>query len=152
MKPFRFPLQAVLTLRLNQENKALEAFALAQAEVERNASQVRQLRQEIDETLACRRDVLKSAASSEDLQQIQHGLRTLQDALRRWQADLQKAQAVLDEKSQIMLKARQEREIVEKVYHRQLARHKVQAARLEQKALDEIATLKSIGNFALKWR
>ena len=152
MKPFRFTLQAVLTVRLHRETRALEAFAFAQAAFEKIAARFRQIQKEIEDALRCRRDALKSAASSEDVQQMQRGLRALQDTSQRCQVELEKAQSILEEKSRVLLEVRQEREVVEKVYQKQLARHRLQAARMEQKTLDDLTTLKSVGNFALKWR
>jgi flagellar export protein FliJ len=152
MKAFRFPLQAVLTVRMDRETKALEAFALAQAKFEKIAAQFRQIQNEIEDLFDRRRATLRTIANSEDMQQLQSGLKALQEASRRCQAELEKAKAILDEKSRILLEARQEREIVEKVHQRQLARHQLQAARQEQRMLDDLATLKSMGDFALKWR
>ena len=152
MKPFRFTLQAVLTVRLHRETKALEAFAFAQAQLERIAARFQQIQKEIDDAFECRRDALKSAASSEDLQQMQQGIRALQENSRRCRAELEKAQVIVEEKSRILLQARQEREVVEKVHQRQLTRHRLQATRMEQKGLDDLAALKSMNNLALKWR
>ena len=152
MKSFRFPLQAVLTVRMNRENKALEAFAFAQAEFEKIAVRVRQIQEEIEDVFERRRAVLRATASSEDVQQMQQGLKALQETSRRCQAELEKAQALLAEKSRLLLEARQEREVVGKVYQRQLARHQLHTARQEQRVVDDLATLKSIGDFALKWK
>lgn len=151
MKSFRFPLRAVLTVRLNQEAIALGAFAVAQAEFEKIAARCRRIQQEIEDAFVFRRNAFKSAASSEEVQQMQKGIRALHDALRRCQAELQQAQTILEEKSQALLEAKQKREVVEKVQQKQLARHQLQAARAEQKVLDEMATLKSMGSLALKW-
>jgi len=152
MKAFRFPLQAVLTLRMDRETKALEAFAQAQSEFEKIAARFRQIQEEIEDVFDRRRATLKTTASSEDMQQLQQGLKALQETSRHCQAELEKAKAILEEKSRILLEARQQREIVEKVHQRQSARHQLQTARQEQRMLDDLATLKSIGDFALKWR
>ena len=48
MKPFRFSLQAVLTIRQNQERKALEAFALAQRAFAEAEARLQAIRNEID--------------------------------------------------------------------------------------------------------
>ena len=152
MKSFRFPLQAVLTVRMNQENKALQAYAFAQAEFEKITARFRRIHQEIEDVFDCRRAALKATASSEDMQHMQQGLRALQETARLCQVELNKAQAMLEEKSRELLHARQGREVVEKVHQRQFARHQFQAARQEQRTVDDLATLKSIGEFALKWR
>lgn len=152
MKPFRFPLQAVLTLRLNQENKALENFAKALAVFEKVARQVRNLESEIDGVLGKRRDVLQRAAPAREVQQLQQVLRGLQQNLRAHQAELEKAKAVLDEKAQSLAATRQKREVVEKLEEKQMANYEARFARAEQKDLDEFATLKAVGTLALKWK
>ena len=152
MKPFRFPLQAVLTLRMNQENKALETFARALAVFERLAAQVRTLQGEIDGVLGQRRDLLRHAAPARDVQQLQQALRGLQQNLRGYQAEMEKAKAVMDEKAQALAEARQKREVVEKLEEKQMASYEARFARAEQKSLDEFATLKTVGNLALKWK
>ncbi len=152
MNSFRFPLRAVLTVRLNQETIALAAFVSAQAGFEKIAARFRELQQEIEDAFAFRRNAFKSTASSEEVQQMQKGIRALHEAFRRCQAELHEAQASLEEKSRALLDAKQKREVVEKVQQKQLARHQLRAARVEQKTLDDLATLKSLGNLALKWK
>lgn len=152
MKPFRFSLQAVLTVRLNQENKALEAFAFAQAEFEKISARFQKVQAEIEDVFARRRASFKTTANSLEIQQLLQGLRALQDASRKIQAELQNAKTIVEEKSRTLVGARQQREVVEKVQEKQLAIHRLQTARDEQKVLDELATLKSMGNLALKWR
>jgi flagellar export protein FliJ len=152
MKPFRFPLQAVKTVRVNHERKALEAFALAQAEYEKHAALRRAIEKEIDTVLTCRREMLAKTTSSEAIHVMQQGLRALHEALQRCQLELQKAQVVLEAKSKALLEARQKREVIDKLHDKQLAQHDAQVARDEQKTSDEFATLKSMGNLALKWR
>lgn len=152
MKHFRFSLQAVLTVRLNQESKALEAFASAQTECQRIGARYQRIQDEIEQVFGLRRTVFRKAASSENLQQMQQGLRALQETERRCLAELQEAQANRDEKSKVLLEARQKREVVEKIQQKQRASFDVQMVRAEQKAADEFATLKSIGSLASKWR
>ncbi len=152
MKPFRFPLQAVLTIRLNQENKALEMFARAQAELEKVLARSRRIEEEIEEVFRDRRTALRKVASSEDIQRMQQGLRALQETGRRVQVELQRAQAHRDEKSKVLLEAQQKREVVEKIEQKQRTVYSAHVARAEQKLLDDFATLKSIGNLALRWK
>ncbi len=152
MKSFRFPLQAVLTVRLNQERKALEAFAWAQTEFEKVAARHRRIQSEIEEVFGVLRNVFQRAATSQELQQMQHGLRALQETERRCRVEVQKAQAALDVKSRALLEARQKREVLDKIHGKQLTGYRVHVARAEQKVADEFAILKSVGNMALKWR
>lgn len=130
----------------------MEAFALAQTECRRIAVRYQRIQDEIEQVFGLRRTVFRKAASSENLQQMQQGLRALQETERRCLAELQEAQANRDEKSKVLLEARQKREVVEKIQQKQRASFDVQMVRAEQKAADEFATLKSIGSLASKWR
>jgi flagellar export protein FliJ len=152
MKPFRFSLQAVLTVRLNQESKAMELFVRAQTEHQKNLARQRAIREEMEEIFERRRDTLRKAAASEDIHEMQLGLRALQESMRLCQLDLQRSQANFDEKSRALLQARQKREAVDKLHEKQFAGYQTQVSREEQKLADDLATLKSVGSLALKWK
>lgn len=130
----------------------MEAFALAQTECQRIAVRYQRIQDEIEQVFGLRRTVFRKTASSENLQQMQQGLRALQETERRCQVELQKARANRDEKSKVLLEARQKREVVEKIQQKQRSSFDVQMVRAEQKAADEFATLKFTGSLALKWR
>ncbi|MCF7762461.1 MAG: flagellar export protein FliJ [Verrucomicrobia bacterium] len=152
MKPFRFSLQAVLTIRQNQERKALEAFALAQRAFAEAEARLQAIRSEIDELHGARRDVFVRSVSSESLQVMQHGLRALQNRIPAAQEQVEKARGVAVRRSAELLEARKQREVVEKLYDKRRAAHAVDAGRAEQKALDEFASYKSAGGLAMKWQ
>lgn len=152
MKHFRFSLQAVLTIRANEEQRALEAFAQAQAEAERIAGGVRKFESEINDLLGNRRDAFRRSTTSEELQQMQHGLISLQIQLTQLQMALQKAQEVLRQKSGILLEARKQREVVEKLRDKQFASFQAEVARTEQKVLDDFASMRPSGTTGLKWK
>ena len=141
-----------MTIRVNQERNALEAFAEAQRALETAEARLRSIRNEIDELHGTRRDALRKRATSESLHQMQHGLRALQEQIVQAQANVEKEQVVVNERSQALLGARKKREVVEKLYHKRHASHSAQVARAEQRALDDFATLQSVGGFAMKWQ
>lgn len=152
MKPFQFSLQAVMTVRASEERKALEAFSLAQAQFEKIAAWHREIQKQIEDVFDSRREILRKAVSSQEVQIMQQGLRALQETLQRCRLEMQKAQVILTEKSRVLLEARQKREVIEKLREKQLASYLDRVAKAEQKTADDFATLKSIGNLALKWR
>ncbi len=141
-----------MTIRLNQEKKALEAFAEAQRALETAEARLRAVRHEIDELHGSRRDALRIRVTSENLHQMQHGLRALKEQLVQAQGNVQKEQGVVNERSQVLLDARKKREVVEKLYDKKRASHSAEVARAEQRILDDFATLKSVGGFAMKWQ
>jgi flagellar export protein FliJ len=152
MKRFKFPLQAVLTVRSNEERKALEAFSKAQAEVERIVSRKDAAQRQIDELFAKRQEVLTRPATAQDIHRMQNSVKALQLQLQQCNIELEKARIVLAQTSRALLDARQKREVVDKVFEKQLANYKTHAAQLEQKLIDDIATMKGFGGAGLRWR
>lgn len=152
MKPFRFTLQAVHTVRANEEKKALEAFAHAQADVQKLLGIQQRLQTEIESLLADRSETLKRPASADAIQRMQIGVKALNFQLHQCNADLQKAVAISEEKSRLLLAARQKREVVDKLHNKQLARHTAHEAKIEQKTIDDFSAMKASGRASVKWR
>ena len=130
----------------------MEAFARAQIEHERNLTKQREIQGELEELFERRRDSLRKAVPSEEMHAMQLGHRALEEAMRLCRLELQKTQATLDEKSKALFQARQKREAIEKINEKQLAGYRAHVSRQEQKLADDLATMKSLGALALKWR
>jgi flagellar export protein FliJ len=152
LKPFRFSLQAVMTIRVNQEAKALEAFARAQAELELVLARRLRLHAELESGFAQQRKMFEGAVSAEELQRLQKGLRVLHESIARCETEVRKAQAVVEERTRALLEARQKREVMEKLYEKQLANHQAEVARLEQRMADEFAAMRPAADSVLKWK
>ena len=152
MRAFHFPLQAVLTVRENQEHKALEALGHAQAQLHRLLLQQTAARKAIEDAFDQHRQAQGRHANSEDFQHLQQGLRVLQRRLRDCDAEVEKSRKEVAARSRHLMEARQHREVIERVFEKQLARHHLETSRAEQKALDELSALKSVGNLAFRWK
>ena len=152
MKAFQFPLQAVLTVRENQENKALERFGQAQAQLHRVLLQQTATRKALDHTFDQRRQTQGRSANSEEFHQLQQGAKALQRRLRDCETEAEKAKSEVAARSRDLVEARKQREIIERVFEKQLARHQLEAGRAEQKALDDLVALKSFGTLAFRWK
>ncbi|ABO50914.1 flagellar export protein FliJ [Desulforamulus reducens MI-1] len=137
MKKFHFRLEQVLQQKIKQEEQALLEQAKAQEEYSR-----------CEKELAATRDKLE-----ESYQTAQLGLRPedqlymlmFRDSLRelreRQMRNLQRANEILQNRIKISMKARQERKIFEKLKEKQLMEYRELQLFLEQKEIDELATM-----------
>lgn len=152
MRAFHFPLQAVLTVRENQEHKALETLGHAQAFLHRTLRQQTEVRQTIEDAFNQRRSAQGRGAHSEEFQQLQQGVRALQRRQRECDTEVERAKKDVAVRSRELMEARKHREVIERVFEKQLARHRLETSRAEQKSLDELSALKSVGNLAFRWK
>ncbi len=136
MKRFRFSLEALLTLRRGQHERAMEAVGLA---AQRHL--VAQAQWQADHDTLLRHVEYRRSLS--------HGTGAEQLRLHEWQAiltgrvearaqEVQVAERILHEEELKLIAARQQLEIIEKVRHRRLAQHRDAGLKEEQKLLDEM--------------
>jgi flagellar export protein FliJ len=142
MRPFTFRPQPALDLRVRAQDAAEQALARAQAETRAAAAALTEARAEIDRAHAEHRAAWDGA-----------------DALvrgewhRNWMVGLQRnvarARAVLEERrieerraAEIAREARKQVKVLERLKARTLQAWALEARRAEQKALDELASLR----------
>jgi flagellar export protein FliJ len=139
MKAFHFTLESVRTVRQRQEQEAMEQYArtlLARLQaLERLEAVQKQLTagwQELRETLArgC------EAASAAQMHEYHRSLEKRRD---EYAVALGVAERRVNAAHHMMMAARREREIVEKCFDKQKARHQREQVRVEQKFLDDLA-------------
>jgi flagellar export protein FliJ len=140
MKAFRFTLEAVRTLRQRRENEALEQYAQALGA----RQQVLDLLESIDEKISQSRTAIRALladgcdASEATHAYAAHGV--LEKRRDECVTALGHAERRVNAASQVMLLARQQREIVDIFCEKQKARHQKLELREEQKLLDEFAS------------
>ncbi len=138
MKPFQFSLEAVLTLRQNQEQRTLELYAAAlsarrQASIERDIArhQLERVREDL------RQQLLDGNAIQ--ITQAHDYSRLLEVRLHLADQQLAAAEQSVAHRLQSMIVARQEREMIETLRDRQLLVHSAKARRLEERLQDELS-------------
>ena len=142
MKQFRFSLEAVATIRRHEEQAALDRFARASLTHRQALDRLAEAQGELDATLESRHIPSESLAVHWAQQQA-------------WQASLelrvkQLAEKVsatlrsLNETNRELMVSRQRREAVEKVRAGRKVRHDSDLRRLEQKALDELVSRRTM--------
>lgn len=139
MKPFRFTLHAVLTLRQRQEHAALEHYARTLLDQQQARTQL----DRVEQQLARARNELQSqlnrgAAAAAILHSRNHGAAIER---RRQQAQDALAQAVLRVQRALAdtLTAHRQREAVDTLREKQRFAYERECLRMEHKVLDEFA-------------
>lgn len=139
MKAFRFRLEAVLKLREQAEEAAREHCAKAFAAVEKSTSRLRAVDADISASDELRRQHLTAGAPAGQLEQLRTHSVLLHERRIAVERELAEAKRRADAAQKQLLLASQRRETLTKLRDRQLRLHDYEAARAEQKLLDELA-------------
>jgi flagellar protein FliJ len=139
MKPFHFTLEAVRTLRQRQEQKAMEQYAQALVVRQQALARLDAIKEEINESFRELSSQLAKGCAAAKVAQANEYHRAL--GKRRDEAiqALGVAERRVNAGLQMMLAARQQREIVEKSREKQKAAYVREQFRAEQKLLDDLA-------------
>lgn len=138
MKAFKFTLEAVRTLRTRQEKNALEQYGKAVQAREQATDLLWKVRGELEQIFVERRAQMDGtvAANLAKLEQWSGEVASREKACLQ---TVQLAAQRVETTWQVLLVARQEREIVEKYLGQQRDRYDRALDREEQKSLDELA-------------
>ncbi|MGA2863787.1 MAG: flagellar export protein FliJ [Verrucomicrobiota bacterium] len=139
MKAFRFRLQAVLTLREQAEQTAQQVCAGACVALDQAAARLRSAEAEIAANDQLWRARLAAGLRAEELEQWRLYAGLLYDRRTRMARELAQAREQLEEARRQLLLATRRRETLERLRHRQRRMHDYEAARAEQKLLDELS-------------
>lgn len=139
MKPFKFTLEAVRTLRTRQEKSALEQYGKAVHAREEAMAFLWKAREELEKVFVERRKQANGAAAA-SLVQLENWSVEMAAREKECLQNVQLASQRVETTWQDLIAARQEREIVEKYLDRQRERYDRSLDREEQKTLDELAS------------
>lgn len=139
MKAFQFRLQAVLTLREQAEQAAQQSCALAYAAVSTAATRVQVVEAAIAASDESRRVQLTAGTRADQLEQLRTFAVLLAEQQIGRMRELTKARLEAEAAWSFLLLATQRREALERLRQRQQSLHAHEAARTEQKNLDELA-------------
>lgn len=139
MKRFRFTLPALKTLRERREQEALENYAKA-IRIQRQAeTELAQSRQDLETAQEERQTRLNQGVTAIETVHILAYCQRLQLVCRDKENALARANLFVRQKWDLLLVARQKREVVDKFFERQKSRHQMESRREEQKMLDELS-------------
>jgi len=139
MKAFQFTLEAVRTLRVRQENDAIEQYGRALMVQQQALDALEVARERIQTHWADMRRQISRRCTALQAAQMQDHYRVLECRQQECVAALRAAERGVNAASQTMLLARQQREIVDGYRDKQLAKHQRLEVRAEQKLSDEFA-------------
>ena len=148
MKAFRFSVDALGVLRQRQENEALQQYSRALLVRQQALDALEAARDQIRAHWTEMRRRLAGPCPAGQARQLQDHLLVLERRQQECVAALRAAERGVNAASQVMLLARQQREIVETYRDKQLAKHQRLEAREDQKLLDELAGRRGAGIYA----
>lgn len=143
MRKFIFRLETVLRHRATVEGLREQEFTAAQGRLDLALAKMNEMRNEFQRILAARPGM--KAGEIFDAQTLfdrERYLQTLQVSLESQERRVEAAKMIADEKRKILVEAKQARQVVEHLRGRELAVYKADISRLEQHALDELASLR----------
>jgi len=150
MKRFEFKLQAVLTLRQRTEQAALEKYGRAIQHRQTTAAKLADAEMELSEARRLWLNELADGCPAVRAAQLLAFCHHLEEYKRQCEQTLNLADVELNQASQRMLLARQEREAVEQLMTRQRERHDRQAREEEQKLIDDLVNRRPVVSFSSK--
>lgn len=148
MKAFRFTLEAVRTLRLRQEQEASDQYAKTLLARQQVIDKLRSLQGRLDEGWNELRHNLKQGCPASFAAQAHEYHRSLEKHRDECNVELGLAERRVNLALQTMLRAKQQREVVDKFYQKQKEAHLRELNRDEQKLLDELAGRRVTSLFA----
>ena len=149
MKPFRSTLQVLLTLRQRAEQEALERYAQALLDRQTALESLAVIETEQSAWWARRLVELEQGCSGAFLGQWGAVDGRLRERRERAESALAQAELAVNQRLQLMLQARRDREAAEKYIQRQRALHDRELGREEQKAMDELSSRRT--SVGLSW-
>jgi flagellar export protein FliJ len=148
MKAFRFTLEAVQTLRHRQEQQALENYARALLARHQALEQLDAIRERIHRNQQELSQLLTAGCAAARAAQASQYQRSLEKTLAERATTLALADRRAGAALQAMLLARQQLQTVENYRDKQLARHRREETREDQKLLDDLASRRARSIFA----
>jgi flagellar export protein FliJ len=139
MKRFRFSLQALQTLRQQQEQVALERYAQAVQAHEQVQRQRETVQRELETGWRQRQQQWTLGTTASECVHAHYYCLSVEARLRVIDRQLQAAQNGVRQCWDKLLQARQRREVVEQCHERQRRRYDLEIRWAEQKVLDEMA-------------
>lgn len=138
MKPFKFTLQAVRTLRQRQEQKARERYARALLTQREAQTRLKQVEAELEQAWSQITHQLPGGLPAANLSQLHAYAQSVEERRREHAAILAALSQALQKTAEEWRAARRESEVVEKCRLTQVAAYQRRVLAEEQKVLDEL--------------
>jgi flagellar export protein FliJ len=139
MKPFRFPLQPILSLKQQAEQSARERYAATLRACEEAAARVQQASVELTECWTAFCQKLAEGVASGELLRARAWCNVLELRVKERASALEKARHAVDAVWQELMFTTREREGLDRLQERRRLAYKRSVLAAEQKELDELA-------------
>lgn len=144
MKRFEFKLQAVLTLRQRAEQAALEKYGRAIQHRQAAAVRFKETEMELSEARRQWLNILADGCPAARAAQMLEYCHAVEERKRQCEQTLSLAEVELNQTSQRMLFARQQREAVETFLARQRERYDRKVREEDQKMMDDLVNRRPV--------
>jgi flagellar export protein FliJ len=152
MKAFKFTLQALLTLREQQEQKALQEYGRMLNAQERAVSDLESAREQLEEAREKFQNRLLAGCCANELWQLQ----TWCDSIERRVVEIGHIAQAARNNARIafsrLLSARHATGIMHKLMEEQQRRHRREQRRHDQKVLDDLANRRNMMMMITQWK
>ena len=145
MKPFRFTLQAVKTLRQRQEQKAMEQYARDLHAQRLAVDQLSHVQGELENAWCDWNSAMAEGCSAAVLAQTQSFFQTVEVRRQRSLDQVRECERHVQGALEGMLRTRRDREAVDSFFDAQKAVYDRALDRDERKTLDEMAQRRTVG-------
>ncbi len=145
MKPFRFTLQAVKTLRQRQEQKAMEQYARDLHAQRLAVDQLSQVQGELETAWCDWNSAVAEGYSAAALTQTQTYFQRVEVRRQRCLDQVRDCERHVQDALESMLRSRRDREAVDSFFDAQKAVYDRALDRDERKTLDEMAQRRTLG-------
>jgi flagellar export protein FliJ len=139
MKSFHFTLESVRTLRQRHEQEAMDQYARTLLARRQAVDRLEAVQQKLNAGWQELRQLLARGCEAASAARMHEYHRSLEKRRDDFITALGVAERRVNVALQAMLAARREREIVDKFFDKQKARHQREQVRVEQKFLDDLA-------------
>ncbi|MGC8828575.1 MAG: flagellar export protein FliJ [Verrucomicrobiia bacterium] len=138
MKPFKFTLQALHTVRMREEQEKLEQYSRRVGEYQKAVKLLEEAEREMDECEKRLEKFYHRGGLADELRFLELLKESAEEKCKRRFDEVKLAQNAMEKALSEWLEAKKNRDTVEKYKQRQKARYNLELRRQEQKLLDEM--------------
>ncbi len=143
MAKFKFQLESVEKVRLQKEQKMLEELSLSQRAYQEKIAAKRNLLEKKQKAFSDKNELISRDASINDVRLLEDYILWIKHQIVRADQAIIRSRRFLDQAMRQYIFAKRERMMIDKLKEKAMAEFKIEQARLEQKNLDDLITMRT---------
>ena len=143
MAKFKFKLETVEKVRVGKEQKMLEELSLCQRVYQEKISAKKELLAKKQNTFLSKNELVSRDASINDIRLLEDYITGLKQHILRADQAIIRSRRFLDQAMKNYIFARRERMMIDRLKEKALEEFKIEEARLSQKRLDDLITMRA---------